>query len=177
MADAAGLSETPTAPCLTTWPLKEFNIRYEGTRTAVEDMHPEYQRLLSRPPGPADRLGGLPGSAFSGRRKLARGARGVFLCYVLPALDAAFGQFTLEAGPTRWYLYDLDRGAILESPGEIADSIRSNPNTPRRCTMDKVTLKDIKGKVARHVRDSYLKLVNAPMDAPKPRLLCWMELN
>ena len=43
--------------------------------------------------------------------------------------------------------------------------------------MDKVTLKDIKGKVARHVRDGYLKRVNAPMNAPKPRLLCWMELN
>ena len=161
--------------CSTTWPLKEFNIRYEGTKTAVEGMHPEYQRLLSWPPGPADRLDGLLRSAFSGRRKLARGARGVFLCYVLPALDAALGQFTLEAGPTRWYLYD--RGAILESPGEIADSIRSKPNPPRRCTMDRVTLKDTRGKVARHVRDSYLKRVNAPMDAPRPRLLCWMELS
>ena len=43
--------------------------------------------------------------------------------------------------------------------------------------MDRVTLKDIKGKVAHHVRDSYLKRVNAPMDAPKPRLRCWMELS
>ena len=101
----------------------------------------------------------------------------MFLCYALPALDAALGQFTLEAGPTRWYLYDLDRGAILESPGEIADSIRSNPNTSRRCTMDRLTLKNIRGKVAHHVRDSYLKQVNAPMNAPKPRLLCWMELS
>ena len=158
-------------------PLKEFNARYEGTRTAVEDMHLEYQRLLAEHPDLADRLDGFPGSAFSGRRKLASGARGVFLCYALPALDAALDEFTLEAGPTRWYLYDLDGGAILESPGEIAESIRSNPNTPRRCTVDRVTLKDIRDKIARHVRDSYLKRVNAPMDAPKPRLLCWMELN
>ena len=158
-------------------PLKEFNARYEGTRTAVEDMHLEYQRLLARHPGLADRLDGLPGSAFSGRRKLAKGAWGVFLCYSLPALDAALGQFTLEAGPTRWYLYDFDRDAILESPGEIADSIRSNPNTPRRRKMNRVLLKDIRDKVLRHVRNSHLKQVNAPLDAPKPKLRCWMELN
>ena len=94
-------------------------------------MHLEYQRLLSWPPGPADRLDGLPGPAFSGRRKLARGAQGVFLCYALPALDATLGQFTLEAGSTRWYLYDFDRRAILESPGEIADRASASTPTPR----------------------------------------------
>ena len=30
--------------------LKEFNQAYEGTRTAVEDMHLEYQALLEADP-------------------------------------------------------------------------------------------------------------------------------
>ena len=34
----------------------------------------------------------------------------------LPALDKEVGEFTEEAGTTRWYLYDLDRSAILEEP-------------------------------------------------------------
>ena len=158
-------------------PLREFNATYEGTRTAVEDMHLEYQALLKGHPGLAERLDGLPGSMFSGRRKLAKGARGVFLCYSLPAMDPGRGEFTLEAGPTRWYLYDLDTHAIVESPGEIAASIRSNPNTPRRCTTERPVLKDIRDKALLHVRDTYLKRVNAPLDAPDPKLRCWMELN
>ena len=158
-------------------PLREFNASYEGTRTAVEDLHLEYQKLIRRHPELAERLNGLPGSVFSGRRKLARGARGVFFCYSLPALDAESGVFTLEAGPTRWYLYDLDAEAVVESPGEIVNSIRSNPKTPRRCTTSRKTLMEVRETVRLHVRDTYLKRVNAPMDAPDPRLECWMELN
>ena len=158
-------------------PLREFNATYEGTRTAVEEMHLEYQALLKRHPELAERLDGLPGSVFSGRRKLSKGARGVFFCYSLPALDADGGSFTLEAGPTRWYLYDLDEGTIAESPGQVIESIRSKPNTPRRCEMGRTTLKDLRDKVLRHVRDTYLKRVNAPIDAPEPKLRCWMELN
>ncbi len=158
-------------------PLREFNSTYEGVRTAMEDLHLEYQALLSRDPELAERLNVLPGSVFSGRRKLAKGTRGVFFCYSLPALDTAGDSFTLEAGQTRWYLYDLDRQAVIESPGEIVESIRSNPNTPRRCEMDRVTLKDLRDKVLLYVRDTYLKKVNAPIDAPEPKLHCWMELN
>ena len=158
-------------------PLREFNATYEGTRTAVEEMHLESQALLKRHPELADRLDGLPGSVFSGRRKLSKGARGVFFCYSLPALDADGGAFTLEAGPTRWYLYDTGDDSIVESPGDIVESIRSKPNTPRRCITERATLKQVRDKVLRHVRDSYLKRVNAPMDAPEPSLRCWMELN
>ena len=158
-------------------PLREFNASYEGTRTAAEEMHLEYQALLKRHPDLAERLDALPGSVFSGRRKLAKGVRGVFFCYSLPALDAETGAFTLEAGPTRWYLYDVDDGSIVESPGDIVGSIRSKPNTPRRCTTERATLKQVRDKVLRHVRDTYLKRVNAPMDAPDPQLRCWMELN
>ena len=117
---------------------------------------------------------------FSGRRKLAAGARGVFFCYSLPALDADSGTFTLEAGPTRWYLYDFDQDTVRESPGDvggIVDSIRSRPNTPRRCITSATTLKETRDKVLRHIRNTYLKMVSAPLDAPKPKLLCWMELN
>ena len=157
--------------------LREFNASYEGARTAIEDMHLEYQALMKEHPDLAERLDGFPGSVFSGRRKLAKGARGVFFCYGLPALDAEQRAFTLEAGPTRWYLWDLDQEAVLESPGEIADSIRSKPNTPRRCTIDRLTLTQARKVVLGHIRDTYLKQVNVSLDAPKPKLRCWMELN
>ena len=156
--------------------LKEFNAAYEGTRTAVEDMHLEYQALLEDTPNLDAHLKKLPGAIFSGRKRPSKGARGVFFCYALPALDKEAGEFTEEAGTTRWYLYDLDRGTILDEPGEIVASIRSKPSTPRKCTSEEKALVDIRGKVEKHIKNSYLKRVDAPLGV-KPVLRCWMELN
>jgi len=81
-----------------------------------------------------------------------------------------------EAGTTRWYLYDSDRGAIFEEPGEISFNIRSESKTPRTCMTDKETLVAIRGKVEKHIKNNYLKRVDAPIGV-KPTLRCWMELN
>jgi superfamily II DNA or RNA helicase len=120
--------------------LREFNHAYEGTKTAIEDMHLEYQELIQADPKIEDRLKFLPGAIFSGRERPAKGVRGVFFCYALPALDRELGEFTEEAGTTRWYLYDIDRDATLEEPGEIVANIRSEPDTPRKCTTEEKTL-------------------------------------
>ncbi len=156
--------------------LKEFNHTYEGTRTAVEEMHLEYQALLQADPGLEPRLKHLPGATFSGRKRLAKGARGVFFCYALPALDKEAGEFTEEAGTARWYLYDLDRDTIMEEPGEIVASVRSKPNTPRKCTTEEQTLVDVRTRIEKHIKNTYLKRIDAPVGV-KPSLKCWMELN
>ena len=156
--------------------LKEFNHAYRGTRTAIEDIHLEYQAILQADPELEARLRGFPGAIFSGRKKLAKKVRGVFFCYGLPALDKEKNEFTEEAGTTRWYLYDLDSEIILEEPGEIVNSIRSNPNTPRRSTTKEETLLDVRKKIEKHIKNTYLKRVDAPMGI-RPKLRCWMELN
>lgn len=156
--------------------LKVFNHAYEGKKTAVEEMHLEYQTLLLENPELASLLNGLPGGLFSGRKRPAKGARGVFFCYGLPALDKETGKFTEEAGTTRWYLYDLDKDEILEEPGEIIESIRSKPNTPRKCITEEKTLLDIRAKVRKHIKNTYLKQVQAPVGV-KATLKAWMELS
>ncbi len=156
--------------------LREFNHAYEGTRTEIENMHLEYQALLQDDPELETRLNRLPGTTFSGRERLAKGVRGVFFCYALPALDKETGTFSEEAGSTRWYLYDLDRNVILEEPGEIVVSIRSKPKSPRKCTMDEKTLVETRAKVQRHIKNTYLRRVDAPVGV-KPSLKCWMELS
>jgi hypothetical protein len=157
--------------------LREFNHAYEGTKSAIEDMHLEYQALLREDESLVPRLNALPGSVFSGRKQLGRFARGVFFCYQLPALDNELGEFTNDAGTTRWYLYDLGRDQVLESPSEIIESVRSKPTTPRRCVMAETTLRDARAKVLKHIKDTYLKRLDVPLGAPKPSLKCWMELN
>jgi hypothetical protein len=156
--------------------LKEFNHAYEGTKTAVEDMHLEYQALLQADPDLEAHLKRLPGSTFSGRARPARGTRGVFFCYALPALDKESGEFTEQAGTTRWYLYDIERDAIREEPGDIVASIRSKPGTPRRCSTEEKTLVAVRSKIEKHIKNTYLKRVDAPVGV-KPILKCWLELN
>ena len=156
--------------------LKEFNRAYEGQKSSVEEMHLEYQQLLQDNPELEAHLKGLPGSIFSGRKRPTKGIRGVFFCYSLPALDKEKNEFTEEAGMTRWYLYDMERDDILEEPRAIIESIRSKPNTPRKCTTEEKTLLDIRAAVLKHIKNTYLKRVDAPVGV-NPMLKCWMELN
>lgn len=156
--------------------LKEFNHAYEGTKTAIEEMHLEYQALLLDYPDLAERLKHLPGAVFSGRKRLAKGAHGVFFCFALPALDKDTGEFSEQAGTTRWYLYEIGTNKILEEPGEIIESLRCKPNTVRRCITDEKLLTDIRATVLKHIKDTYLKRVDAPIGV-KPLLKCWMEIN
>ena len=156
--------------------LKDFHHAYEGARTAIENMHLEYQALLQTDPELEQRLSRFPGAIFSGRKRPSKGVHGVFFCYALPALDKETNEFTEEAGTTRWYLYDLDRETILDEPGEIVTKIRSKPETARRCTTEQTTLLEIRKGIEKHIKNSYLKRVDAPVGV-KPHLHCWMELN
>ena len=156
--------------------LKDFNHSYEGTKTIIEDMNLEYQLLITSDLSLEGRLKAFPNSIFSGRKQTNKELKGAFFCYSLPALDKESGEFTEDAGTTRWYLYDLSTQKILEEPGEIIRSIRTEVSMPRICNMEKEALVDIKQKVEKHIKNTYMKRIDAPVDV-KAKLKCWMELN
>jgi superfamily II DNA/RNA helicase len=177
--------------------LREFNESYEGQTTAEEEMRLELQRLLDATPGLAERIAALPGRVFSGKVHPTPGAKAVFFCYRLPRPDYAASivvqasrlpqdaagtaapqnlPWTETTGETRWYLYQLDQQAILEEPAEIIGAIRSTPETPRRCTIEQPTLSDIRGLIEKHIKNTFLKTMQAPIGV-KPVLKAWMELN
>ena len=158
--------------------IKDFNAAYEGETTVLEELHLEYQRLIREHPDLEARLDGFPTAVFSGRAASLSGAPvGVFLCYRLPALDTLLDEFTLEAGTTRWYLFVLETGEILEDTSSIAQFIRSEAATGRVTAINRSELIAARDEVGKHIRNTYLKQVSAPIDAPKPRLVCWLELN
>jgi superfamily II DNA or RNA helicase len=164
--------------------LREFNQAYEGTPSATEEMHLEYQRLLEQNPGLEERLNSLPGRVFSGKQHPTPGTRALFFCYRLPAPGIAAHEgreadpavWSEENGSTAWYLYHLDTAKILEEPTEILGAIRCQPNTPRRRALEDKTLGDIRRKVEAHLKNTYLKKVQAPQGV-KATLKCWMELS
>lgn len=164
--------------------LKEFNHVYEGSTTMLEEMHLEYQNLVQNDPELESRLNALPGRLFSGKAHPKPGTRGLFFCYALPAppaqvkgRDEQFAEdWTEEAGHTRWYLADLEGGNIVEEPSQIIEYIRCVPTTRRQQVVPQKTLSEIRIMVEKHIKNSYLKQVQAPIGV-KPALKAWMELS
>jgi len=159
--------------------LRDFIHAYEGEATPIEKLHLEYQRLLKENPALEPFLNTVPLRLFSGKEHLKPGTRAVFLCYRLPAEDKTLPPeqaWDGEAGRTGWYLFDLESSAISEDVAAIAEIIRSTPETQRRLTIEQPTLREIRLAVEKHIKNSYLKKVQAPVGI-KPTLKCWMELN
>ncbi len=164
--------------------LKEFNHEYEGTTSSTEAMKLEYHKLLADHPGLEEKLSGLPRRVFSGKKHPTSDSRAVFFCYALPAPDiqdrdgesSDAQKWTEEAGFTKWYLYDLATEKIIEEPSEIIDLIRSKPDTPRHRSIEERTLSEIRARIDKYVKNTYLKQVQAPIGV-KPILKAWMELN
>ena len=105
----------------------------------------------------------------------------MFLCYSLPgsapaAEDDAPPEWSLEAGETRWYLCDLESGEISDDAAAVAEFVRCTPETPRHCTIPKTELVEVRKKVEKHITNSYLKAMDAPL-GERPLLRAWMELS
>lgn len=161
--------------------LRDFTESYEGTVTPMEALHLEFQQLLQADPELETRLSQLPGKVFSGRAHPQPGSRGVFFCYALPALEKTGEheteqRWSYDAGSTQWYFFNLSDDSILEDPARIVDLIRSQPHTPRQCQIERPTLVEVRAKIERHIKNSYLKRVQAPVEV-RPELRAWMELN
>ncbi len=71
--------------------------------------------------------------------------------------------WTTEVGKAAWYMYDLATGKILEQPEEIVGFIRSTPETPRRIVLPQVELHDVRVRVEKCIKNTYLKQVQAPV--------------
>ena len=156
--------------------LRDFVRQCEGNESQSESLSLEFQKLLRDNPDLEARISGFPNRVFSGKDALSPDATGVFFCCARPAKDIDSDEWTVEAGDVRWYLYDLATGKIIEDPYEIVQHIRSTPDTPRICRMEPNDMVEIRKKMDKHVKNTYLKKVQAPVGV-KPVLKAWMELN
>ncbi|MDP8228753.1 MAG: helicase-related protein, partial [Candidatus Electryoneaceae bacterium] len=163
--------------------LRNFIDQYEGKPSPIELMNLELQKLLRQHSGLEERLNNLPQKIFSGRENPVSNARAVFFCYALPGRDkkqtgqSGSSVWSVEAGFTKWYLYDLEKEEFLEKAEDILEYIRSESDTERRCVIDPTILKEIREKLERHIKYTYMKKVQAPPLGVKPVLKAWMELN
>lgn len=162
--------------------LKNFTEQLDGRLTPVEEMHLEYKKLLQADAGLEKRLAEMPLKVFSGKESLKPDSKGVFFCYARPAHDAAKSAeleediWSIDAGDTQWYLYDIGTGKIVEEASAIVAHIRCMPDSKRKVTMAEADLTAIRTKIDKHIANTYMRQMQAPVHA-KPVLKCWMELN
>lgn len=162
--------------------LKNFTDVYEGKLTPIEEMHLEYQKLVKDDPELDERLSKLPLRVFSGKENIKKGSKAVFFCYGRPAYDAVKSketgedEWSFEAGDTHWYLYDLQKDEIIDDATRIIEYIRCLPDTPRKTVAKQSALSEIRAKLDKHIKNTYLRQMQAPIHA-KPVLKCWMELS
>lgn len=163
--------------------LRNLNEAMEGEETAEERLRNELRDLLLADRDLEARLVDMPNRIFSGRERLTGTARGVFFCWALPGRRADPDPEAEEAenwteadGRVSWYYLDLATGQIGDTATQIADMIRSTPDTPRHLEIPRDTLRQARETMERHIGNTYLRQVQAPAGV-KPILKAWMELN
>lgn len=91
-------------------------------------------------------------------------------------MDSVPPEWSLDAGETRWYLFDLSDDSIIDDSAAIAEFIRCGPETPRHVELPQPQLVEVRKKVEKHITNTYLKAMDAPLGAD-PALRAWMELS
>jgi SNF2 family DNA or RNA helicase len=165
--------------------LRLFNEKYEGQRSVEEELHLELERLKREHPGLFERLPSYPKRIFSGKQAGAKGIRGLFCCYRFPVIQRSAPSETPlgaervleQRGDLRWYFRVAETGEIWESDrlAEIAQVIRSQPNTLRVIRASAHDLKKWREEIERGPVARYLRALQAPLGV-KPTLVCWMEV-
>jgi len=156
--------------------LRDFVQQCEGSQSRAEQLGLELQKLSSEYPEIMEQALGFPNRIFSGKESSHPNTTGVFFCYARPARDAETSEWTVEAGDVKWYLYDLAAQSISDDPYEIAEYIRSRPDTPRRCRMEHEDLIEVRKTIDKHIEKTYLRRVDAPKNI-RPVLRAWMEIS
>jgi len=163
--------------------LRDFNEKYEGQETFEETMRLKLMESLKTDASLEGRLKDLPGRLFSGKDNISPDAKSVFFCFRLPEELRAEEKpgsepvWSIQEGITKWYLMSLSDGKIIEDIEEVHRNISCQPDTPVRKTCRPETLSECRAKMEIHIKNTYLKQVQAPMNCPKPELACWMELT
>ena len=155
--------------------IRTFEADRMGRRSTVEMLREELARILAEPEM-QDRLDTLPEGLRSGRTAPEGTARGVFFCYTCPAQDLETREWSPKDGEVVWLLRDLASGEIVEGPEAIHNRIRSAPDEPRLMEMPRETLLEAKAAVEKHLKQTYLRRVQAPAGVDCD-LIAWMELN
>lgn len=158
--------------------LQAFREEYEGDLSPIEVLRLQYLEMTANDPGLEDRIAQLPlGVATAKTGQPA----GVFACRAFPTLERRNDEpdaevWTMERPRIRWVLQQNDSSTVLD-PLAIDSAIRSDQQTVTAPFGDRrhvaQVLRDLEAATTREHR----KETQAPLDAPLPSTICWMEIR
>jgi hypothetical protein len=156
-------------------------VSLDGDKSVEESLQLEWEALKADHPDIAGRVASLPNRIFSGRQASDGIAKGVFFCLALPGLKQGAAE---DAGPEGWdadsgkpaWVYVNAEGSISEGLAQIAEAIRSTPDTPRHLDTPRDRLRAARDAVLKHARNGYMKRMQAPPGV-EPVIKAWMEVN
>lgn len=164
-------------------PIKELNEQCDNVLSEIEELRLEYINLTNQYPELISELEKIPLKAYSGKASHDQKSRAIFFCYRIPRpdpdlIDNESGQlrWSDRAGFTVWLCFNLEGNCILTEPKAIADLIRSESSTARKCVIDRKKLSEIRKLADDHIVNNHLRILQAPIGV-SPTLKCWMELN
>jgi hypothetical protein len=184
--------------------LIEFNNKYEGKQSVEELMNLERQQIEAEHPELWKSLATLPRRLFSGKgvgagfkaiidregdevELKANQRAGIFCCYRMPLVlgkapsnlfeqkNEVLDETIHPKGEVRWYFLDRDTNEVSEDLTATWTAARCMSDTPRMVSQGAKGLSDARKAVEKHIKNTYLRDIEAPMGA-KPTLLAWMEI-
>ncbi len=162
--------------------IKEINKQFDGEQSESERLRLEYNRLLKEHPEAAEQLDRLPLKVFSGKEH-PTAEKAVFFCFRIPrpdpnlvATDTGDLRWSDSAGFTVWICSDPTGSRLTSDPSAIADLIRCQPETSRKCAWSHADLSDLRKKAEKEIIKAHLRPLQAPPGVT-PILKCWMELS
>jgi len=157
-------------------------VSLDGDKSYEEQLQIEFEQVKLDNPDLESRIAGLPNRIFSGKAAPDGKPKGVFFCLALPGLkpdaEGATGPegWDEASGKPAWLYYDFTTDSIVEGLRDIAEVIRSTPETPRHIATPRDRLRAARDSVLRHVANGYLKQMQAPAGV-EPAIKAWMEIN
>lgn len=163
--------------------VKEINEQCDGILSDVEKLRLEYNELFEKQPELAETMAKLPLKVFSGKESPDHDTKAVFFCYRIPRPDMNLienetGQprWSDDAGYTVWACWDIEKDKLIGDHSEIADLIRSTPDTKKHTVFDRERLSEFRKRTEKQLVNEHLKSLQAPIGV-SPILKCWMEIN
>tara|TARA_S200000501_G_scaffold142437_1_gene134488 strand:+ start:3617 stop:6802 length:3186 start_codon:yes stop_codon:yes gene_type:complete len=170
--------------------LKEFNEEYDGFETTDESLRLILDRLIADHPEQAKKWRKMPFHTLSGKAN-EEGRKGVFFCYRIPE-PVSLSDEEIERGvvpgwstedgmgESLWFFYDTEAEEILDQIGQMSEMhkiIECSTETERVISLDDETLRNIKKKVEKRIKNTIMRTLQAPVKGAKPRLVCWLNIS
>lgn len=163
-----GLPDEPTAV------MRNFNAKYDGTKSVEEELQIELEKIARQYPELYERLPKLPRRVFSGK-KTSHEMYGIFCAYRFPPLKTPEGE-SVGDGMVEWYFWDASTDKVIEKAENIHKAIRAAHDTPRHTVKSWDERKEARKKIESHIRNTYLRAINADQTY-RYKLVCWMEVS